>query len=76
MAKGSEEKSDGLEIVSIGKIYTGPWEKKYWSSSRGKDRYPYPIGFKAVRTQNGITYRAEISEGLKGPLFMVKIFAD
>lgn len=34
MEKPGEENSDGLEIVSIGKIYTGPWEKKYWTSSR------------------------------------------
>ncbi|KAH9772331.1 FYR C-terminal domain-containing protein [Citrus sinensis] len=33
---GDEEevKSEGLEIVSIGYLYNGPWEKKYWSSSR------------------------------------------
>ncbi|KAL6573537.1 hypothetical protein OROHE_001996 [Orobanche hederae] len=66
-----EEKSDGIEILSIGKLYTGPWDKKYWSSSRGKDRYPYPIGYKSVRTQNGVTYTMEILEGLKGPLFMI-----
>ncbi|KAL6528019.1 hypothetical protein OROHE_014969 [Orobanche hederae] len=66
-----EEKSDGIEIISIGKLYTGPWDKKYWSSSRGKDRYPYPIGYKSVRTQNGVTYTMEILEGLKGPLFMI-----
>ncbi|KAK3039815.1 hypothetical protein RJ639_027128 [Escallonia herrerae] len=27
-------KPDGLEIISIGALYEGPWEKKYWSSSR------------------------------------------
>ncbi|CAH9115012.1 unnamed protein product [Cuscuta europaea] len=66
-----EEKSDGLEIVSVGKLYSGPWEKKYWSSSRGKDRYPYPIGYKGLRNQNGVTYELEILEGLKGPLFLI-----
>ncbi|MCD7445931.1 hypothetical protein HAX54_024632 [Datura stramonium] len=71
MAKFSEEKSDGLEILSIGKLYTGPWDKKYWSSSRGKDRYPYPIGYNALRTQNGVSYKMEIHEGLNGPLFTI-----
>ncbi|KAK6133918.1 hypothetical protein DH2020_032347 [Rehmannia glutinosa] len=66
-----EEKQDGIEILSIGKLYTGPWDKKYWSSSRGKERYPYPIGYKSVRTQNGVTYTMEILEGLKGPSFMI-----
>ncbi|CAI9096435.1 OLC1v1032586C2 [Oldenlandia corymbosa var. corymbosa] len=67
----AKEQSDGLEIICIGKLYSGPWEKKYWSSSRGKDRYPYPVDFNAVRTQNGITYRIEIFEGPKGPLFTI-----
>ncbi|XP_027095896.2 uncharacterized protein [Coffea arabica] len=71
MSEAGEEKSDGLEIISIGKLYSGSWEKKYWSCSRGKDRYPYPVGFKAVRTQNGIKYRMEICEGVKGPLFKI-----
>ncbi|XP_038997347.1 uncharacterized protein LOC120122221 [Hibiscus syriacus] len=64
-------KSDDLEIVSIGSLYKGPWEKKYWSSSRGKDRYPYPVGYQAVRAHNGSTYKTEIHEGTKGPLFMI-----
>ncbi|KAG9155576.1 hypothetical protein Leryth_009969 [Lithospermum erythrorhizon] len=38
---------------------------------QGKDRYPYPIGYSAVRTQHDITYKMEILEGLKGPLFMI-----
>ncbi|KAK2975934.1 hypothetical protein RJ640_008034 [Escallonia rubra] len=71
MAKPDEERSDGLEIISIGALYEGPWEKKYWSSSRGKDRYPYPVGYQAVRTHNMITYTMEIIEGLKGPLFKI-----
>ncbi|KAL5988141.1 hypothetical protein ACLOJK_035904 [Asimina triloba] len=63
---------DGLEIISIGAFFSGgPWEKKYWSSSRGKDRYPYPIGYHAVRTHAGNTYKMEIHEGLKGPLFVI-----
>ncbi|KAE8724597.1 Histone-lysine N-methyltransferase ATX1, putative isoform 2 [Hibiscus syriacus] len=64
-------KSDNLEIVAIGSLYKGPWEKKYWSSSRGKDRYPYPVGYQAVRAHNGSTYKAEIHEGTKGPLFVI-----
>ncbi|KAK4430102.1 hypothetical protein Salat_1310900 [Sesamum alatum] len=66
-----EDNSDGIEIISIGRLYTGPWDKKYWSSSRGKDRYPYPVGYKSLRTQNGVTYMMEILEGLKGPSFTI-----
>lgn len=33
-----EENSDGLEIISIGSLYKGPWDKKYWSSSRVRVR--------------------------------------
>ncbi|PIA28771.1 hypothetical protein AQUCO_06700053v1 [Aquilegia coerulea] len=67
-----ESSSDGLEIISIGSLYKGScWYKKYWSSSRGKDRHPYPIGYHAVRTHNGITYEMEIREGLNGPLFVI-----
>ncbi|XP_038705729.1 uncharacterized protein LOC120001458 isoform X2 [Tripterygium wilfordii] len=72
MAKSEEEeKPDSLEIVSIGSLYSGPWNKKYWSSSRGKDRYPYPVGYHAAQGHHGSTYQLEISEGLKGPLFMI-----
>ncbi|XP_012438482.1 uncharacterized protein LOC105764453 isoform X1 [Gossypium raimondii] len=75
MAKTKEgeqtAKLDDLEIVSIGSLYKGPWEKKYWSSSRGKDRYPYPVGYQAVRAHNGSTYKTEIHEGPRGPLFVI-----
>ncbi|XP_048319035.1 uncharacterized protein LOC107429040 isoform X1 [Ziziphus jujuba] len=71
MREAEEEKPDGLEITSIGSLYSGTWDKKYWSSSRGKDRYPYPVGYQAVRAHNGGTYKMEIQEGLKGPLFLV-----
>ncbi|KAK9074569.1 hypothetical protein SSX86_007167 [Deinandra increscens subsp. villosa] len=67
----ADEKSDGLDIVSIGKLYEGPWEKKYWSSSRGKDRHPYPVGYVALRANNGNTYKMAILEGLKGPEFVL-----
>ncbi|KAJ0449622.1 putative chromatin remodeling & transcription regulator FYR family [Helianthus annuus] len=67
----ADEKSDGLDIVSIGKLYEGAWEKKYWSSSRGKDRYPYPVGYVALRANNGNTYKMAIFEGLKGPEFVI-----
>ncbi|CAN6477893.1 unnamed protein product [Victoria cruziana] len=66
-----DQNDDGLEIVAIGSLYRGPWVKKYWSCSRGKDRYPYPVGYEAVRTCAGDTYRMEIHEGSKGPLFFV-----
>ncbi|XP_065860602.1 uncharacterized protein [Euphorbia lathyris] len=74
MAKSAddvEEKLDGLEIISIGSLYSGTWDKKYWSSSRGKDRYPYPVGYQARRAYNGSDYKMEIQEGLKGPLFLI-----
>ncbi|KAK1305648.1 hypothetical protein QJS10_CPA10g01760 [Acorus calamus] len=67
----SEGGQDGLEIVSIGALYCGPWDKKYWSSTRGKDRFPYPVGYRAVRCHAGSTYSMEIHEGLKGPVFVV-----
>ena len=35
MAKPKEDDQlDGLEINSIGSLYSGTWDKKYWSSSR------------------------------------------
>lgn len=71
MATTDEDTSDGIEIISVGRLYSGSWDKKYWSSSRGKDRYPYPIGYKAVRTHNGMACKMEIHEGLKGPLFSI-----
>ncbi|EYU28621.1 hypothetical protein MIMGU_mgv1a026846mg [Erythranthe guttata] len=66
-----EELWEDIEIVCVGKLFTGPWENKYWSSSRGKERYPYPVGYKSVRTQNGVRYTMEILQGLKGPSFMI-----
>ena len=39
---------------------------------QGKDRYPYPVGFHAVRCYNGETYQMEIHEGTRGPLFVVR----
>ncbi|GMY25815.1 hypothetical protein FCV25MIE_21057 [Fagus crenata] len=72
MAKLNEDdKSDGLDITSTGSLYNGPWDKKYWSSSRGKDRYPYPVGYQVVRAYNGSTYKMEIHEGPKGPSFVI-----
>ncbi|XP_057531121.1 uncharacterized protein LOC130809378 isoform X3 [Amaranthus tricolor] len=72
MANSDEDaKSDGLEILSIGVLYSGPWDKKYWSSSRGKDRYPYPVGYQARRTHKALTYKLEIFEGSKGPIFQI-----
>ncbi|MCO5565133.1 hypothetical protein L7F22_018804 [Adiantum nelumboides] len=66
-----KRKRSGLEITCIGVLYQGPWEKKYWSSSRGKDRYPYPVGYQAVRCINGKSYHMEIQEGARGPSFVV-----
>lgn len=40
--------------------------------NQGKDRFPYPVGYKAVRTQNENTFYMEIEEGAKGPLFLVR----
>ncbi|KAE8648790.1 hypothetical protein Csa_007889 [Cucumis sativus] len=70
-AQLKEHADASLEIISIGSLYTGSWDKKYWSSSRGKDRYPYPVGYQAVRAYNGIKYKMEVLEGPKGPLFMI-----
>ncbi|CAB4316532.1 unnamed protein product [Prunus armeniaca] len=33
----AEEKPDDLVINSIGSLYNGPWDKKYWSSFRCSD---------------------------------------
>ncbi|XVF03163.1 hypothetical protein REPUB_Repub04eG0237300 [Reevesia pubescens] len=68
MAKTKEReeaaKSDYLEIISIGSLKQSSLEQQ------GKDRYPYPVGYQAVRAQNGSTYKVEIHEGPKEPLFM------
>ncbi|KAG0496197.1 hypothetical protein HPP92_000888 [Vanilla planifolia] len=71
MKSDRAENPNELEIVSIGSLYRGPWDKKYWSCSRGKERYPYPIGYHAVRTHCGNVYQMEVHEGQKGPLFIV-----
>lgn len=63
--------SGGIDIISIGCMYKGPWEKKYWSSSRGKDRYPYPVGYQTAWAHSGSTYKMEILEGPRGPMFMI-----
>jgi hypothetical protein len=36
------EEQDDLEIVSVGALYRGHWEKKYWSSSRVRLPHPHP----------------------------------
>ncbi|XP_073219859.1 uncharacterized protein [Cicer arietinum] len=38
---------------------------------REKDRYPYPVGYIAVRAHNGTTYKMEILEGVNGPKFLI-----
>lgn len=38
---------------------------------QGKDRYPYPVGYKSIRNLNEITYKMEILQGPKGQSFMV-----
>ncbi|KAG6547615.1 hypothetical protein Mapa_011064 [Marchantia paleacea] len=63
---------DGVEITSIGVLYQGPLEKKYWSSSRGKEKYPYPVGYQATRWHGGHCYFMEVTEGARGPSFVVK----
>uniref|UniRef100_A0A0D9XBG3 FYR C-terminal domain-containing protein n=1 Tax=Leersia perrieri TaxID=77586 RepID=A0A0D9XBG3_9ORYZ len=61
-----------IEMVSAGSLYlSGEWERKYWSCSRGKDRYPYPVGYQAVRHFSGISYTMEIQQGPRGPVFKV-----
>ncbi|CAM8921014.1 unnamed protein product [Rhodiola kirilowii] len=64
--------SNDIDIISIGTLYRGcRWEKKYWSSSRGKDRHPYPVGYQAARTYNGIVLTMEVQQGNTGPLFAI-----
>ncbi|XP_047051180.1 uncharacterized protein LOC124656491 [Lolium rigidum] len=70
------DEADGdrfIEMVFAGALYRGgaQWERKYWSCSRGKDRYPYPVGYHAVRHFSGTSYAMEIKEGPRGPLFQV-----
>ncbi|KAK3143238.1 hypothetical protein QOZ80_4BG0360570 [Eleusine coracana subsp. coracana] len=61
-----------IEVVSAGALYRGEeWERKYWSCSRGKDRYPYPVGYHTVRHFFGISYTMEVKEGPRGPAFLV-----
>ncbi|KAK7346135.1 hypothetical protein VNO80_20650 [Phaseolus coccineus] len=72
----AEDGGDGLEIISIGSLYKGAWDKKYWTTSRGRDRYPYPVGYQAVRAYNGTTYKMEICEGVNGPRFLVRIWVS
>ncbi|XP_047170915.1 uncharacterized protein LOC124839211 isoform X2 [Vigna umbellata] len=67
----ADDSGDGLEIISVGSLYKGAWDKKYWTTSRGKDRYPYPVGYQAVRAYNGITFKMEICEGVNGPRFLI-----
>ncbi|CAA7036305.1 unnamed protein product [Microthlaspi erraticum] len=76
LAVSGDRKSDDLQIVSVGALYSGSWDKKYWSSSRGKDRFPYPVGYKAVRAHNENTFYMEIEEGAKGPLFLIRYLAE
>ncbi|KFK28994.1 hypothetical protein AALP_AA7G075200 [Arabis alpina] len=72
IAVSEDKKSDDLEIISIGTLYSGSWDKKYWSSSRGKDRFPFPVGYRAFRDHNGNACYIEIEEGAKGPLFLIR----
>ncbi|XP_058744306.1 uncharacterized protein LOC131616867 [Vicia villosa] len=65
------ENEYNLEVISIGSLYNGQWHKKYWSTSRGKDRHPYPVGYQAVRAHNGVTCKMEILEGVNGPTFLI-----
>ncbi|KAJ1288577.1 hypothetical protein BS78_02G098200 [Paspalum vaginatum] len=74
MSEAEEAEGDRVvEIVSAGVLYHrgGDWERKYWSCSRGKNRYPYPVGYHAVRHFSGISYAMEIQQGPRGPVFLV-----
>ncbi|KAF2915048.1 hypothetical protein DAI22_09g002100 [Oryza sativa Japonica Group] len=71
-AMAEEDGDRFIEMVSAGTLYlSGEWERKYWSCSRGKDRYPYPVGYHAVRHFSGISYTMQIHQGPRGPLFQV-----
>jgi hypothetical protein len=38
---------------------------------QGKERHPYPVGYKATRRHGGHNYSMEIGKGMQGPLFSV-----
>ena len=45
--------------------------RKFQAQNDGKDRYPYPIGYQALRNYAGHIYEMEIQEGAKGPVFVI-----
>jgi len=45
--------------------------RKFQAQNEGKDRYPYPIGYQALRNYAGHIYEMEIQEGAKGPVFVI-----
>lgn len=60
--------------ILINLQYTADWYSALimtLATLQGKDRYPYPVGYQAVRAQNGTTYKMEIHEGVNGPRFLV-----
>lgn len=40
---------------------------------QGRERHPYPVGYEATRTYNGINSTIQILQGDTGPLFQVII---
>ncbi|GAQ91284.1 hypothetical protein KFL_007580020 [Klebsormidium nitens] len=67
----ASRKGEEIVVTALGELYSGPNERRYWSSKRGRDRYPYPVGYQATRVQGGHEYRLEVAEGLEGPDFVV-----
>lgn len=58
-----EVKSEGLEITSIGSLYEGPWEKKYWSSSRVRFTILYLLyQFLVLNLNFGFCFSNDVSE--------------
>ncbi|XP_024523757.1 uncharacterized protein LOC9641062 isoform X2 [Selaginella moellendorffii] len=72
MGKVAAVRQQSVEIEALGSLFQGPWEKRYWSSSRGKKRYPFPVGYRALARKGGETYAMEIRADKLGPLFAVR----
>ncbi|CAN6881671.1 unnamed protein product [Brassica oleracea] len=76
-AVSEDRKSDDIEIVSVGALYSGSWDKKYWSSSRVGSSSEKIVSFimwaiKLFELNNVNTYYMETEEGAKGPLFLIR----
>jgi hypothetical protein len=60
-----------ITVESLGFLYKGAGEDKYWSDSRSLCRHPYPVGYTALKAYKGLLFRQSIEEGQDGPVFLV-----